>query len=251
MVRVKHRYLLLHILYPSPSPPSSCTQYPATSNPPSAHTKENATLSIRRPTPPSLTPNILLNLLRDAISDLFGDWGIGVCKADLMVKYLSPLTSTAIIRCPRDHYRLVWAALSLFTSLPLPTSSSHFPSSHHQSSTSHHYSSKRGGRRFGTERLECVIKVVHVSGSMRNCERAAIRVARGEMGRVRAEPGEGLGLGGGLGGGTEMGIESNSEGEGLEGEGEGEDIGEAVAREGIGAGEEDGEDDIDMEDEAG
>ena len=33
------------------------------------------------------------------------------------VNYFSPATSTAIIRCPRDHYELVWAALTFVTKL--------------------------------------------------------------------------------------------------------------------------------------
>ena len=80
MVRVKHRYLLLHILYPSPAPSPSSSSSLSSSNP----SKTNHTLSIRRPTPRSLTPGLLLNLLRDAITELFGDWGVGVCKTDLM-----------------------------------------------------------------------------------------------------------------------------------------------------------------------
>lgn len=34
------------------------------------------------------------------------------------VNYFSPSTSTAIIRCPRDHYEIVWAALTYVTKLP-------------------------------------------------------------------------------------------------------------------------------------
>jgi ribonuclease P/MRP protein subunit POP5 len=36
------------------------------------------------------------------------------------VNYWSPSTSTAIIRCPRDHYEMVWAALTYVTHLPKP-----------------------------------------------------------------------------------------------------------------------------------
>lgn len=64
------------------------------------------------------------------------------------VKYFSPATSTAIIRVSRDHYRLVWGALSFATRLPKPLDQ------------------------------PCVFQVVRVSGTIRKAEEEAIRRAR-------------------------------------------------------------------------
>ena len=66
----------------------------------------------------------------------------------VLVKYFSQATSTAIIRVTRDHYRLVWAALSFVTRLPKPLDQ------------------------------PCVMQVVRVSGTIRKAEEEAIRRAR-------------------------------------------------------------------------
>ena len=104
-----------------------------------------------------------------------------------LVKYLSPLTSTLIIRCPRAHYRLVWAALSSLTSLPIPSDMSAMLTpqreKHSRSSSS-------------TRALHCVFQVVRVSGTIRKAEEEAIRRARAEIRCARRLEGDGGGLGG-------------------------------------------------------
>jgi ribonuclease P/MRP protein subunit POP5 len=64
------------------------------------------------------------------------------------VKYLSQATSTFILRISRDHYRLVWAALSFMHKLPF-----------------------KDGR-------PCVYRVVRVSGTIRKVEEEAVRRAK-------------------------------------------------------------------------
>ena len=64
------------------------------------------------------------------------------------VKYFSPATSTAIIRVSRDHYRLVWAALTFTTRLLKPIDQA------------------------------CVMQVVRVSGTIKKAEEEAVRRAR-------------------------------------------------------------------------
>ena len=83
--------------------------------------------------------------------------------SSLMIKYLSPATSTAIIRVSRAHYRLVWAALTYITRLP---------------------------RQVGTEQ-SCVVQVVRVSGTIRKSEEEAIRRARASIVKARRAGGEG------------------------------------------------------------
>lgn len=73
------------------------------------------------------------------------------------MKYLSPATSTAIIRVSRAHYRLVWAALSFVTRLPRPIDQA------------------------------CVIQVVRVSGTIRKAEEEAIRRAKAAILRATAQ----------------------------------------------------------------
>ncbi|KAL1598021.1 RNA-binding protein pop5 [Paraconiothyrium brasiliense] len=71
------------------------------------------------------------------------------------VTYWSPATSTAIIRCPREHYEMVWAALTLTTKLPRPNA------------------------------IPIVIKVVRVSGTILKAEEEVIRRAKGIIRRAK------------------------------------------------------------------
>ncbi|KAF3003630.1 hypothetical protein E8E13_007660 [Curvularia kusanoi] len=104
MVRVKFRYLVVNFLYPTPAPKS--------------RTALPDLVQIHSPTPDAFNAGALVRLLRDAIEDLYGDYGSGMVSSSLKVNYFSPATSTAIIRCPRDHFELVWAALTFVTKLP-------------------------------------------------------------------------------------------------------------------------------------
>jgi ribonuclease P/MRP protein subunit POP5 len=65
MVRIKHRYLLVDILYPEYSKSFSS----------SSSTPRH--LKFHQPTADTLTPGLFSKLLRDTVSDLFGDYGVG------------------------------------------------------------------------------------------------------------------------------------------------------------------------------
>ena len=77
MVRLKNRYLLLEFLYQD-SPSSSIP------TPPNPNPKETTTdithqthLQIHAPTPNTVTPGLLARTIKDEVSNLFGDWGVG------------------------------------------------------------------------------------------------------------------------------------------------------------------------------
>ncbi len=155
MVRIKHRYLLVQILYPS----SSAVKTPKSEVPES--------ILFQAPTASHITASTLLYLLRTQISLLFGDYGSGVLAAGLSIRYFSNATSTAIVRCPRARYRLAWAALTFVTELP---------------------AAKKGAS--GGER--CVMRVVRVSGTIKKVEEEVVRRAR----RVISAVHEGDGIAG-------------------------------------------------------
>ncbi len=138
MVRIKHRYLLVQILYPSVEKTDS---------------KAPDSVLFHAPTPPHISSSTLIHLLRTQVGLLFGDYGSGVLAAGLSVKYFSNATSTAIVRCPRAHYRLAWAALTFVTELPGATKG--LP----------------GG-------VKCVFRVLRVSGTIKKVEEEAVRRAR-------------------------------------------------------------------------
>ena len=162
MVRIKHRYLLLNILFPSLENAhiKSAKSDDAVSN--------NDFLRFHAPSPPHLTAQLLLRQIRDSIQLNFGDYGAGIVASSLKCVYFSPATSTAIIRCPRAQFRLVWAALTFLSVLPAAT---------------------RGG-----PAVQCVVRVVRVSGTIRKAEEAAIRRARMDIVRLKAIEARGQGV---------------------------------------------------------
>ncbi|KAI0437377.1 Rpp14 family protein [Xylaria telfairii] len=153
MVRIKERYLLVNILYP--------TELGTRANLPDV-------VVLNQPTTGELTPIVLLRAIRAEVAALFGDYGSGALEGGgfsgnpylcvpitaqvitrlYIVKYLSPATSTFILRIARASYRFVWAALSLMNSVPV-----------------------KNGK-------PCVFRVVRVSGTIRKAEEEAIRRAR-------------------------------------------------------------------------
>jgi len=130
MVRLKHRWLLFEILYPNEPPSSSSSQV--------------------------VTQKLLLEVLRQQISYNFGDYGSGAVSASLAIKYFSAATNTGLVRVSRDHYRLIWAALTFIREL--------------------------GGR-------ECIVTVRRVSGTIKKAEQEIIRRDKQAIRRVK------LGLG--------------------------------------------------------
>ncbi|TID25972.1 putative rpp14 pop5 family protein [Venturia nashicola] len=140
MVRIKHRYLLINILYPGPSTI-------ATRLAPGAE-KVPDVVQFHAPTSDLLDQRLLAKMIREGVGELFGEWGVGMIGGSLKVIYLSPATSTAIIRVSRDHYRLVWAALTFVTKLPKPIDQ------------------------------HCCVRVVRCSGTIKKAEEEAVRRAR-------------------------------------------------------------------------
>ncbi|KAK2059899.1 Rpp14/Pop5 family protein, partial [Colletotrichum caudatum] len=138
MVRIKERYVLVNILYPPGDSKSRASNVPDF-------------VFMHQPTTGSLTPQSLLKAIRAEVAILFGDYGSGAIEGNLQaVKYLSPATSTFILKVKRAHYRLVWAALTFMKCVPLKTG----------------------------EGKPCTFKVVRVSGTIRKAEEEAVRQAR-------------------------------------------------------------------------
>jgi ribonuclease P/MRP protein subunit POP5 len=79
MVRVKHRYLLIDILYPAPS--SDTLSATATAAGPGTGKNTDpeiqARLRIHAPTSDALSPGLLAKMVREEVSEMFGDWGVG------------------------------------------------------------------------------------------------------------------------------------------------------------------------------
>ncbi|PSR80648.1 Rpp14/Pop5 family protein [Coniella lustricola] len=137
MVRVKERYLLVNILYPQGSRDATGSQL-------------SELLLYNQPTTDAFTARTLVHALKAEVTNFFGDFGAGSVERTLRVKYLSNATSTCILQCSRDHYRLVWAALTMMNRVP----------------------TKRGPGN------PCIFRVVRVSGTIKKVEQEAVRRAR-------------------------------------------------------------------------
>jgi ribonuclease P/MRP protein subunit POP5 len=145
MVRIKHRYLLLNILFPGDHAPRHDAATPPY-------------LTFHHPAPPNFHGGALIVALRASIATHFGDVGAGLAAPSLKVIYFSPTTSTAIVRCPRQHFRLVWAALTYMTSIP---------------------GEQRG------QTVRCVVQVVRVSGTIRKSEDELILRSKRDIVRAK------------------------------------------------------------------
>ena len=77
MVRIKHRYLLVHILNPEPLQSKPKSVHPTGKPVPD-------TVQFHGPSPDDLTPQILVGALRDQVKYLHGDYGLGLVSSSLV-----------------------------------------------------------------------------------------------------------------------------------------------------------------------
>ena len=75
MVRLKNRYLLVHILYPEPQ---EATAKIAASN------ALPDVVQFRRPSPEDLSAQVLARAIKEHVSQLYGDYGAGVTSGRLV-----------------------------------------------------------------------------------------------------------------------------------------------------------------------
>lgn len=105
MVRIKERYLLVNILYP--------TDLSSDANP-----KVPDLIALNQPTTDKFDRGALQREIRAQVFTLFGDYGAGAISS-LQVKYIAPATSTFILKVNRAHYRLAWTALTMMDHIPV------------------------------------------------------------------------------------------------------------------------------------
>ena len=99
----------------------------------------------------SLSQRDLFFALKSSISYNFGLFGEGLLGNGLQVKYCNGVTGQMIVRCARDSHRLVWFALTSITKL---------------------------------RSREATVSVLHVGGSLRTCQQAAIKYNKALIARL-------------------------------------------------------------------
>ncbi|KIO34696.1 hypothetical protein M407DRAFT_240514, partial [Tulasnella calospora MUT 4182] len=95
--------------------------------------------------------------IRESVIQNFGESGWGSVGDSLYVKYYSPTTKICIIRVARDHHRIAWAAITLITEL---------------------------------RNQACIPHVIHVSGTLKKVQLAAIQYNRVLVAKLKARSNE-------------------------------------------------------------
>ncbi|XP_025081969.1 ribonuclease P/MRP protein subunit POP5-like [Pomacea canaliculata] len=101
-----------------------------------------------RKTKRDLKTEVVYRSVRDALQLAFGDYGMGVLKSSLVVKYLNPETSIVIVRAKRDFYRMAQTALSLVKKI---------------------------------DNIDAFFHLLHVGGTIRACQKFLIRHHRRQL----------------------------------------------------------------------
>ncbi|KAK8439216.1 RNA-binding protein pop5 [Candidozyma auris] len=140
MVRLKHRYILFDILYPPVSDPRTGTQREKFST--FCNNPKDTLLTLHAPSPASINSKSIANILRNAVAEHYGEIAAGGVGNSIIVKYFSNKTSTGIIRCSRQDFQQVMAAIALVTKV---------------------------------DNYDALMRCVHVSGTIRKCEQFSIR----------------------------------------------------------------------------
>ncbi|KAI0791195.1 hypothetical protein C8Q75DRAFT_805555 [Abortiporus biennis] len=99
-----------------------------------------------------ITSKQIWSALKQSIIANFGDTGWGAVGSSLNIKYYSPTTNVCIIRVARDPYRIAWAGVTFLTSID--------------------------GKGY-------LPNVVHVSGTIKQAQMAAIQHNREVIARYR------------------------------------------------------------------
>ncbi|KAL0948650.1 hypothetical protein HGRIS_010454 [Hohenbuehelia grisea] len=103
--------------------------------------------------PSTLDGQQIWNALKQSIISNFGDTGWGAVGLSLNVKYFSPTTYICIIRVARDHHKIAWGGLSLLTTI---------------------------------QGVRYIPNVIHVSGTIKQAQLAAVSHNRAVVARYRA-----------------------------------------------------------------
>ncbi|SCU80113.1 LAME_0B01662g1_1 [Lachancea meyersii CBS 8951] len=107
MVRLKSRYILFEVLYPTDLQDDISSE----------RSRKDILLQHHKASSAQISTKSIVQELRRALQYNFGDYGAGRVNSLLQMKYFSNRTSTGIIRCGREDYELVVVALTLMNKI--------------------------------------------------------------------------------------------------------------------------------------
>ncbi|CEP64836.1 RNA-binding protein POP5 LALA0_S14e00386g [Lachancea lanzarotensis] len=108
MVRLKSRYILFEVLYPTAPQENSSSE---------RSSRREILLRHHQASSAQISTKTIIQELRKVLQYNFGDYGVGKVNSLLQMKYFSNRTSTGIIRCSREDYELVVVALTLINKI--------------------------------------------------------------------------------------------------------------------------------------
>eukprot|EP00037_Helgoeca_nana_P012191 m.110369 g.110369 ORF g.110369 m.110369 type:complete len:149 (+) comp21302_c0_seq30:161-607(+) len=124
MVRLKHRYLLTEVLFSDDK------------------------------VDPSTKWGELLRAVKEGVQLAHGDFGTSCVSSSIQIKYFNPYTRIMLIRVSRDHYEMVWSALTFLTQF---------------------------------NQRECIFRVIHLAGTIRSCQKHLLRFQQKALKTMVAE----------------------------------------------------------------
>jgi ribonuclease P/MRP protein subunit POP5 len=155
IMRFKNRYFLVEILWEGGTDgAASSAAAAAESGTKAAASGSPVGAAASRVVDPTLQSVHLQSSLRSSIRELFGDLTSGMTLQSLHVRYLNALTCSAIVRCSRDEHRTCAMAIALTPHL-------------------------RG--------KACTLRTVHLGGTIRSCQKAAVKWQRRRIAELRKQ----------------------------------------------------------------
>lgn len=145
MVRLKHRYILFDVLYPPSKDPQTKSQHLL------FESFSGAPTQLQASSPALVSDKAISRVLKRVVEDHYGEVG-GAVALLILVKYFSNRTLSGIVRCSRTDFKKVVAALALVTRV---------------------------------DSYNVVMRSVHVSGTIKKCEQAAIRRNRATIAELQ------------------------------------------------------------------
>ncbi|KAF9167859.1 hypothetical protein DFQ27_009441 [Actinomortierella ambigua] len=146
MVRFKNRYIVFDIIYAdTPLGLSSLPSAHALRNQPDIALEPFGDTGRHNLRTPALSQKDLIFAIKDSIAENFGDYGVGMTQRALTLKYFSPHTNVGILRVSREEANMVWGAMTFIRQI-------------------------KGN--------PCLIKVIHVTGTIKMCQLKTIAYDR-------------------------------------------------------------------------
>ncbi|KAK4047658.1 RNA-binding protein pop5 [Microbotryomycetes sp. JL221] len=112
MVRFKHRYLLVELLFPNLMQFNDDDDHDDNIDKQATLNDNNDDKALA-----FLNESVLMQTLRDSLLINFGERGAGEVGGAFSIKYFSLQTHTVIIRVSRQHFRTLWSSLTLLRKL--------------------------------------------------------------------------------------------------------------------------------------